>query len=283
MSDTENREVQGEDPPPLPKGVSEAQLHGGPKTPGQISVPVVPPPGGNFTFWSFHPGLAASLYLQIQDGKEDEILAWATSFASSIEGMMRAAKYMRERVPRSGADKAAAERAAIAQQQQPSPHRPRRVPNPATFVPPTGAATPPQPVALGVVPAFAPHVPQAQPVHRPHPGPPAASQGQLDQEAEIARARVRNKEQLADTLTRAERLAAVPQGLAYLKKIVEEAEARQAAVNPPGSPGAAVAVAAGQPGFAPPAPPPPPPPAPPAPPSVVAPEPPHAPNGSPQS
>lgn len=282
MSDQESPGNQGgESPfePQLPPGMSEAQIVGGP-TPqqGRNAVPLTPPPGGSFTFWAHGDGgtmtpglgLPPSLYLVYQADQEEGLLAWADSLASYVKGII----YVQRRI-RARSIQKAAERAS-SQPQQLSPHRPRRIPpnatqagapQPQAFAPPAAApqfqppqppqAQPPQahgPQPFPHVPAAAPRfappgAPGAHPVarpHRPHPAS-AVPQSQMDQEAEVARARVRSKEQLAQTLQAAERLAAVPQGLAYLERIVEEARARQAAVHPPGSPSIAVAAAAGQP------------------------------------
>jgi hypothetical protein len=271
MSDAENPEESA-----IPPGMSEAQIAGGPPPrPGLNAIPLTPPPGGSFTFWAhgdggtMTPGMGSfpSLYLVYQAEKEDELLAWANGITGYVKGII----YIQRRIRARSIEKAA-ERAAQHPQQLP-PHRPRRVPPSSTpFVPPQ----PQYPQAEQVQPQqVQPQPQQVQPQpavhHRPHPTAPTVSPQQISHEAELARARVRSKEQLAQATTLIERFASSPEGAEHLRRVLGEADARRSAMHPPGSPGAAVAAAAGQP-----MPPPPPP-------TVQPPDsPPHHPNGTPQ-
>lgn len=230
MSDQEDREVRGE---LLPGGMSEAELLGGPSNQGTSSVPMTAPNGASFTFWAHSPGLPHSLYLIYQQGREAEVVEWAAGFASVVENSIAAQRYIRERSIRKAAERGSRPTELPA-------HRPRRAPQPGSFIPPRASpqqAAPQQPQAQ-----------QAQQVHhRPHPSAPAASQQALDHEAEVARARVRAKQQLADATQLFERFAASPEGAAHMRRILDEADARRVALHPPGSAGAMAAAAAGQP------------------------------------
>jgi hypothetical protein len=220
-SDEENLAITDERAalPPAPTG---------PRQPGTASIPVLPPNGASFTYWSHGIGLPHTLYLVFPvDTDEHVITEWAAGFVHMVQSALAAQKYMRAR----SAQKAA-ERAANQPPASQHVHRPRRVSlqQPAQQ---NASASPPSPQTDATRTAHA----------QAHPTAPAASQDQLAQEAQIARARVENKRKVAEATQLLERFASSVEGSEVMRRILAEAEARRAAIHPPGSPGAAVMAA----------------------------------------